>query len=138
MSHEARSVVPRQLGRIFRNEGISTRHNPEFTSIELYPAYCDYTAMMELTEELIVGAAAEIGKGSVLENQGQQVDLTTPWRRASMHELVQPLSRLAPLSLHLSPLQTLPRPSHPSHTPHTPPHHTPHTPPLGSAAHMLH
>ncbi|KAL1503896.1 hypothetical protein AB1Y20_012359 [Prymnesium parvum] len=78
-----------ELGRIFRNEGISTRHNPEFTSIELYQAYCDYTAMMQLTEELIVGAAAEIGKGSVLEYQGQQVDLTTPWRRASMHELVR-------------------------------------------------
>ncbi|KAL1495189.1 hypothetical protein AB1Y20_017060 [Prymnesium parvum] len=91
-----------ELGRIFRNEGISTRHNPEFTSIELYPAYCDYTAMMELTEELIVGAAAEIGKGSVLENQGQQVDLTTPWRRASMHELFPPPCSLVLVEL-LSP-----------------------------------
>ena len=49
-----------ELGRIFRNEGISTRHNPEFTSVELYQAYADYHDMMDLTEELVCGMASEV------------------------------------------------------------------------------
>ena len=77
-----------ELGRIFRNEGISTRHNPEFTSVEIYQAYADYHTMMQLTEELIVTAAQAVCGGTTLTYQGTAIDLTPPWRRATMHELV--------------------------------------------------
>lgn len=78
-----------ELGRIFRNEGISTRHNPEFTSVEVYQAYADYHDMMTLTENLIVSAAKEVLDHLQVTYQGKTVDLTPPWRRATMHELVQ-------------------------------------------------
>jgi lysyl-tRNA synthetase class 2 len=78
-----------ELGRIFRNEGVSTRHNPEFTSVEIYQAYADYHTMMDLTEELIVAAAREVCGGTQITYQGSEVDLTPPWRRATMHDLVQ-------------------------------------------------
>jgi lysyl-tRNA synthetase class 2 len=78
-----------ELGRIFRNEGVSTRHNPEFTSVEIYQAYADYHAMMQLTEELIVAAAVEVCDGTLITYQGTEVNLTPPWRRATMHELVR-------------------------------------------------
>jgi len=78
-----------EIGRIFRNEGISTRHNPEFTSIEVYQAFGDYRDMMVLTETLIAAVAQEIVGTLQLSYQGQAVDLTPPWRRATMHELVQ-------------------------------------------------
>jgi lysyl-tRNA synthetase class 2 len=78
-----------ELGRIFRNEGVSTRHNPEFTSVEVYQAYADYTDMMALTEELIVACCQAVCGTTVIEYQGVSVDLTPPWTRATMHELVQ-------------------------------------------------
>lgn len=78
-----------EMGRIFRNEGISTRHNPEFTSIEVYQAYADYQDMMILTENLVTIAAKTVVGSLQLTYQGQTVDLTPPWRRATMHELVQ-------------------------------------------------
>jgi lysyl-tRNA synthetase class 2 len=78
-----------ELGRIFRNEGISTRHNPEFTSIEVYQAYADYNDMMDLTEQLIAHVCQQVCGGTVITYQGTEIDLTPPWRRATMHDLVQ-------------------------------------------------
>jgi lysyl-tRNA synthetase, class II len=77
-----------EINRNFRNEGISPRHNPEFTTLELYEAYVDYTAMMRLTEELIT-ASAEAVLGSLRINYGgTAIDLSPPWPRRSMAELV--------------------------------------------------
>ena len=78
-----------ELGRIFRNEGISTRHNPEFTSVEIYQAYTDYIGMMELTEQMISAVCQEVCGSNTLTYQGTEIDLTPPWRRATMHDLVQ-------------------------------------------------
>lgn len=78
-----------ELGRVFRNEGISTRHNPEFTTIEIYQAYADYHDMMTLTEALVTYAAQEVLGTLKINYQGQEVNLTAPWRRVTMHELVQ-------------------------------------------------
>ncbi|MDM9384353.1 lysine--tRNA ligase [Chlorogloeopsis sp. ULAP01] len=78
-----------ELGRIFRNEGISTRHNPEFTTIEVYQAYADYNDMMALTEGIITTVAKEVLGTLQISYQGQIIDLTPPWRRITMHELVK-------------------------------------------------
>jgi len=78
-----------ELGRLFRNEGISTRHNPEFTTIEIYQAYADYYDMMVLTENLISTVAQEVLGTQQITYQGEAIDLTPPWRRVTMHELVQ-------------------------------------------------
>tara|TARA_B100001939_G_C16934189_1_gene615263 strand:+ start:914 stop:2425 length:1512 start_codon:yes stop_codon:yes gene_type:complete len=78
-----------ELGRIFRNEGVSTRHNPEFTSVEVYQAYADYNTMMDLTESMLASVTEQVCGGTRLTYQGTDVDLTPPWRRATMHELVQ-------------------------------------------------
>lgn len=78
-----------ELGRIFRNEGISTRHNPEFTTIEIYQAYADYNDMMALTENIITQVAQEVLGTLKITYQGEAIDLTPPWRRVTMHELVQ-------------------------------------------------
>ncbi|NJN09376.1 MAG: lysine--tRNA ligase [Richelia sp. RM2_1_2] len=81
-----------ELGRIFRNEGISTRHNPEFTSIELYQAYADYNDMMDLTEGIITTVSEEVIGTLKINYQGTEVDLTPPWKRATMHDLVKEYS----------------------------------------------
>ncbi len=78
-----------ELGRIFRNEGISTRHNPEFTTIEIYQAYADYNDMMQLTEDIITTAAKEVLGTLQISYQGAAIDLTPPWRRITMHDLVK-------------------------------------------------
>ena len=78
-----------ELGRIFRNEGVSTRHNPEFTSVEIYQAYADYTDMMALTEQLLAHVCQQVCGGTLISYQGTDIDLAPPWRRATMHELVQ-------------------------------------------------
>ncbi|MEA5593970.1 lysine--tRNA ligase [Rivularia sp. UHCC 0363] len=81
-----------ELGRIFRNEGISTRHNPEFTTIELYQAYADYNDMMDLTEGIITTVSQEVIGTLKINYQGTEVDLTPPWRRVTMHDLVKEYS----------------------------------------------
>ena len=78
-----------ELGRIFRNEGVSTRHNPEFTTVEIYQAYSDYIGMMELTEQMVSAVCKEVCGSTKITYQGEEIDLTPPWRRATMHELVQ-------------------------------------------------
>ena len=78
-----------ELGRIFRNEGVSTRHNPEFTSIEVYQAYADYNDMMELTENLICNVAKEVIGTTKINYQDTEIDLTPPWRRVTMHDVVE-------------------------------------------------
>ena len=78
-----------ELGRIFRNEGVSTRHNPEFTTVEIYQAYSDYIGMMDLTEQMVSAVCEEVCGSTKITYQGAEIDLTPPWRRATMHELVQ-------------------------------------------------
>ncbi|SEP04837.1 lysine--tRNA ligase [Paenibacillus sp. OV219] len=78
-----------EIGRVYRNEGISTRHNPEFTMIELYEAYADYKDIMALTESLIAHIAQEVLGTTKINYQGQEVDLTVGWRRVSMVDLVK-------------------------------------------------
>jgi len=77
-----------EIGRVFRNEGMSTRHNPEFTMLELYWAYADYHQMMELVETLIEGVAVDVLGSAKVEYDGRELDLTAPWRRATMEELI--------------------------------------------------
>jgi lysyl-tRNA synthetase class 2 len=78
-----------EIGRVFRNEGISTRHNPEFTMMELYQAFADYSDVMAITEELIVTAARDALGDTLVEIGGHTVDLAQPWRRATMMDLVE-------------------------------------------------
>src|SRR5271170_752940 len=78
-----------EINRCFRNEGLSPRHNPEFTTLELYEAYVDYSAMMRLTEELISTAAETVIGTLRIEYGGTGIDLSPPWRRCSMAELVR-------------------------------------------------
>jgi len=78
-----------EIGRIFRNEGMSPKHNPEFTMIELYEAYADYNDMMDLFEDLLAGAAKEICGTHVVQWQGNDVDLSPGWRRVSMIDIVK-------------------------------------------------
>ena len=77
-----------ELGRDFRNEGLSPRHNPEFTMLEAYQAYADYGDMAELVEDLVAGTATELLGTTEIEFQGRRVDLAPPWRRASLAEVV--------------------------------------------------
>jgi lysyl-tRNA synthetase class 2 len=77
-----------EIGRVFRNEGLSTRHNPEFTMLEAYAAFADYTDMMTLTEELVAVAAREATGSTEVEVDGQRIDLAPPWPRCTLRELV--------------------------------------------------
>lgn len=78
-----------EIGRVYRNEGISTRHNPEFTMIELYEAYADYKDIMNLTETMVAHIAKEVLGTTVIDYQGVEVDLTPSWRRVSMVDAVK-------------------------------------------------
>ena len=78
-----------EIGRVFRNEGISNRHNPEFTMLELYQAYADYSDIMELVEELVSYLAMEICGTTNVSYGGREIELSAPWRRATMVELIE-------------------------------------------------
>ncbi|MBW6464042.1 MAG: lysine--tRNA ligase [Firmicutes bacterium] len=81
-----------EIGRIFRNEGISTIHNPEFTSVEIYQNYADYHDMMEITENLVFQIAEKVLGSGKITFQGKELDLTPPWPRESMVEIVRKYS----------------------------------------------
>ena len=78
-----------EIGRIFRNEGMDPKHNPEFTTVELYEAYADFNDMMDLFEDLLTSAAQKLLGTYQLEWQGEQIDLTPGWPRLPMHEAVK-------------------------------------------------
>ena len=78
-----------EIGRIFRNEGMDTRHNPEFTTVELYQSYADFNDMMDLFEDLLSGAAMEILGTYELDWQGEHVSLAPGWPRMTMAEAVK-------------------------------------------------
>lgn len=78
-----------EIGRIFRNEGFSQRHNPEFTMLELYQAYADYGDMAALTEELVSGAALEATGSTETAFGGHVIDLRPPWRRLAFHDALR-------------------------------------------------
>ncbi|KAK9692430.1 hypothetical protein RND81_09G263900 [Saponaria officinalis] len=81
-----------EIGRIFRNEGISTRHNPEFTTIEMYEAYSDYESMMAMAEEIVTQCALAVQGKLTIDYQGTDISLQRPWRRETMHNLVKEAS----------------------------------------------
>ncbi|MDO5713064.1 MAG: lysine--tRNA ligase [Tissierellia bacterium] len=78
-----------EMGKMFRNEGIDTRHNPEFTNIELYQAYTDYEEMMRITENLFAYVAEKVLGTTKITYQGTEIDLTPPWKRIRMDEAVK-------------------------------------------------
>jgi len=77
-----------EIGRDFRNEGVSTKHNPEFTQIEVYQAYADYSDIMRLVEELWHTVAQQVLARPTLSYQGHEIDLTPPWRRVTMRDAI--------------------------------------------------
>ena len=77
-----------EINRNFRNEGVSTQHNPEFTMLEFYQAYADYVEMMDLTEDLVRGAARAVCGTAQIEYQGEAIDLVSPFRRLSMADAI--------------------------------------------------
>jgi lysyl-tRNA synthetase, class II len=78
-----------ELGRIFRNEGLSTKHNPEFTMIEIYQAYADYYDVALLVEEMVSTVAQEALGSMVFNFRGDEIDLTPPWRRVTLHDALR-------------------------------------------------
>ena len=83
-----------EVGRIFRNEGMDTRHNPEFTSIEVYQAYADYHDIMNLVEEMYVYVTQKVCGTLKLQYQGKEIDMTAPWTKMTMAEAVKKYSGL--------------------------------------------
>ena len=81
-----------ELGRVFRNEGIDNRHNPEFTSVEIYQAFADYRDMMDLTEEVVVKTAMKVLGTTKITYEGMEIELASPWKRMSMIDAVKEYS----------------------------------------------
>lgn len=78
-----------EIGRVFRNEGMDIKHNPEFTIMELYQAYADYHDMMDIAEEIFSASLAAAGKGDVISYQGTEINMKSPWARLTMVEAVK-------------------------------------------------
>ena len=78
-----------EMGKMFRNEGMSVKHNPEYTAVELYAAYEDYNFMMELTENVVAHCCEAVHGTTKVDYQGTEIDFKPPWIRASMHDLVE-------------------------------------------------
>lgn len=89
-----------EINRNFRNEGISTIHNPEFTMLEFYMSYADYQDLIALTEELISSLAQQLMGKTVIQYQGKEIILTPPWRRWSYHQAILEVNRLDSSVLH--------------------------------------
>ncbi len=85
-----------ELNRNFRNEGISTKHNPEFTMLELYEAYADYYTMMEIAEEMICNILKELKGTLAIPYQDNMLDFTPPWKRLSMYEAIKSVTGIDP------------------------------------------
>ncbi len=77
-----------EIGRDFRNEGVSFKHNPEFTQLEFYMAYADYEEVMALTEEMVAYAAEQAVGSRTVEYGGHSIDLSPPWRRVELHQVI--------------------------------------------------
>lgn len=78
-----------EIGRDFRNEGVSFKHNPEFTQLEFYQAYADYHSMMDITERMIAYVAEQVTGGTTLTFQGQTIELAPPWRRITLRDAIR-------------------------------------------------
>jgi len=89
-----------EINRNFRNEGISTKHNPEFTMLELYQAYADYQVMMELTEDLISNAMLEVNGSMTIDFEGTSIDFTPPWKRITMLDAIKEYTGLDFTGIH--------------------------------------
>ena len=78
-----------EINRCFRNEGVDTRHNPEFTTMELYEAYEDYLGLMDSTEEMLVAIIEKVNGGLQFEYQGETIDATRPWKRLTLFDAIR-------------------------------------------------
>jgi len=85
-----------EINRNFRNEGISTQHNPEFTMLEFYQAYATYTDLMELTEQLFGTVAQAVSGSTTISYQGNAIELAGPWRRISLHSALVDIGGIDP------------------------------------------
>ena len=85
-----------EINRNFRNEGISTIHNPEFTMLEFYQAYADYHDLMALTEEMFIHLAKEVCGTTSLQYQNETIDFTPPWRRMAYLDSIVEVNGLNP------------------------------------------
>ena len=83
-----------ELNRSFRNEGVDTLHNPEFTMMELYEAYQDYMGLMDTTEEMLADVAREVTGNTAFDYLGQTIDMTRPWKRISLFEAIREHARI--------------------------------------------
>lgn len=85
-----------ELNRNFRNEGISTKHNPEFTMLELYEAYADYRVMMDIAEEMVGNILKKLKGKLVINYQGEEIDFTPPWKRLTMYDAIESVTGIHP------------------------------------------